>query len=108
MKRIGWLVLALGVAGAGCLALNPTSDDPRNRAKVEEAPPPPAPVRADDVTAQNAWESAQALGEELRSEAERPGHLRMEGVEPPGSGKEGGKRPPPPAPPGADDPDPAE
>jgi hypothetical protein len=105
MRRIGWLLLALGVAGAGCLGLNPRTDDPRNRAKVEEAPPPPPPVQADDVTAQNAWESAQALGEELRSE-EKPGPLRMEGVEPPG--KEGGKRSAPPAPPRADDSDPAQ
>jgi hypothetical protein len=100
MRRIGWLLLALGVAGAGCLGLDPRADDPRNRAKVEEAPPPPPPVRADDVTAQNAWESAQALGEELRAE-ERPGPLRMEGVEPPGPRKDGGKLPAPPAPPGA-------
>ena len=106
MKRIGWLLLALGVAGAGCLSLNPTTDDPRNRAKVDEAPPPPPAVRAEDVTSQNAWESAQALGEELRSE-HKPGPLRMEGVEPPGSRKEGAKVPPPPAPPQADDLNPA-
>jgi hypothetical protein len=114
MKRIGWLVLALGLAGGGCMALNTMPDDPRNRAKLEEAPPPPPPVRADDVNAQNAWDTAQALGDELRSEEQAAGPLRLKGVEAPAPatgpspGKGQGKRPGPPASPGADEVEPAE
>ena len=66
MKRLLLLVMLL-IAPAGCVT--PPPAEPIGSAQPSGVPA--APVRADQVTAQNAHQMSQALADELDREAQR-------------------------------------
>jgi hypothetical protein len=70
------LLLALALAGPGCLHFPSMHDEPPRKPAVEqevEAPPPPPAVLPDQVTESNAAEMTRALQAEIeRAAAERP------------------------------------
>ena len=70
MKRIGILVLGVGLLGLGCVPSSFQRKDPPPPEKKVEVKPPPAPpvVTPDSVTEENAVDRARALREELEHE----------------------------------------
>ncbi len=77
MRRKGCLLLALALAGPGCLSSGAhVAEEVRKTPPVQmaEAPPPPPIVTPDQVTEANAVEMAQALAREM-DYYERPAAL---------------------------------
>jgi hypothetical protein len=75
MKRTGCLLLALALAGPGCLHLPSTHEEAVRKPPVEREvePPPPPAVLPDQVTESNAADITRALQAEIeRAAAERP------------------------------------
>ncbi len=67
MTRKGCFLLALALAGSGCISPMTHPDEPAHKTppvQAAAAPPPPV-VTPDEVTEANAGEKAQALAKEL-------------------------------------------
>ena len=73
MKRIGTLLLLLGLAGAGCMPLRVGDDQPKpptTRLKPQDKDKAP-PVMAEDVNEDNRAEMARRLDAEIRAESQK-------------------------------------
>lgn len=68
MKRIGSVLLLLGLAGAGCLPLR--MDEPK-KLPLEVPPQAQAPIMVEDVKEDNPEEAVHRLETELRNESQK-------------------------------------
>jgi hypothetical protein len=71
MKRIGMMLLLLGLAGAGCLPMRAKDEvqkPPTTRLKSKDQAPP---VMAEDVTQENSAEMVKRMWTEINSEGQK-------------------------------------
>jgi hypothetical protein len=71
MRKTLLTVVLLGVFGSGCdlLQRHRVSFEAEVEVQPEVEAPPGAPVQAEDITADNAYEKAKALENELNKES---------------------------------------